>query len=90
MHKCLKNEKSANINVFEIMPTHCWKSPVLQLSKTLDVTSDLIVEPAPPPSSASSKASSENNRELSSSHGLEKHKQEILETRNALIPSVGL
>jgi hypothetical protein len=89
LHKCMRNEHSATMNVFEIMPTH-WLEElcVACLQNAGCDLSELVVEPTAPPSAAASETDSEFDED-SAIDGLEKHKQEIVETRSALVPATG-
>jgi hypothetical protein len=88
LHTCLKNEKSANVNVFEVMPTH-WLQIlcVACLHNAGCDLHDLVIDSANHPSTFSDTSSADDFD--FSDDGLEQHKMEILETRKALISEPG-
>jgi hypothetical protein len=83
LHKCLRSEKSADVNVSDIMPTD-WlrKLCVACLQNACCAVNNFEIHKAPPEPAAAT-------RELNSEDGLEEHKAEILNVRNALVSSPG-
>lgn len=94
LHTCLKNEKSANMNLFEIMPT-LWLQDLCAacLHNAGCDLNDLAIDTNTtnyPCSAAFSDTSSSDDLDCDfADDGLEKHRIEILETRNALTPAQG-